>query len=310
MSSEAPANPIKTPAHPRLPLFAYGSLKPTELAFGLISPFVSRHEDATVDGVIRLRDGLPLLDPSTPGHVCGSLIFFDESAADRAWQVVAKFEPSEQYEWNIASAFTEDGQEVPANILIGKELRRGTSGDPVARWSSAQDPVLHEGLIEVRQLVLEAAPTGVQAQPDSAGFWHQFFRLQASYLLLWSVVERYTALRYGPGRGPMSRIERLGKDPAFRDALKKVGARPGKVIDSRDPSEEIWLRPTGTDGAKYYYAIRSNLSHRGKGAFRDGRLVLKAVVELHDVMLELLASHGSITAADWSELQLRRLVPN
>jgi len=41
-------------------------------------------------------------------------------------------------------------------------------------------------------------------QPDDPKFWRVFFRLQAAYLLLWSVVERYAALRYGPGLRPAS----------------------------------------------------------------------------------------------------------
>ncbi len=90
-----------------------------------------------------------------------------------------------------------------------------------------------------------------------------------------------------------------------------MGAGVDSVVDSRNPSVKIELRPDGAGGAKYYYAVRSNLSHRGKGTFRDARLVLKAVVELHDAMLELLAQHVSIPVdAALGEVRLRHLLPD
>ncbi|WP_433493646.1 hypothetical protein ACQP26_19785 [Micromonospora sp. CA-248089] len=292
------------------PLFVYGSLKPGELAFGLIEPLVGQHVLATVTGVIKMRDGLPLLDHLAAGRVHGSLLFFPADKADEAWQTVADFEPVAQYAWSTSEALTEDGQSITANVLAGAKLQRGVSGDPVQEWSASHDPVLGEGLAEVRRLVLEAAPHGVQPQPDSPGFWRQFFRLQASYLLLWSAVERYTALRYGPALDPWDRVCRLDNDLAFQDALRTVNAESGSVVDSRDPTTKVTLRPDFTGGARYYYQVRSNLSHRGKGAFRDARLVLKACVELHDAMLVLLARHFSIAVDSGpSEVQLRPLLP-
>lgn len=193
-----------------------------------------------------------------------SLLFFPGGKADEARQIVAGFEPGTQYRWNTTEAMTEDGRSITANVLAGAKLQRGVSGDPVPEWSASHDPVLGEGLAEVRRLVLEAAPHGVQAQPDGPEFWRQFFRLQASYLLLWSVVERYTALRYGPALEPGDRVRRLGNDPAFQAALKTLGAKPDSVVDSRDPTDTIKLGPDGTGGARYYYGVRSNLSHRGR----------------------------------------------
>ncbi|MBQ0994893.1 hypothetical protein KBX08_33105 [Micromonospora sp. H61] len=185
---------LGSPQDRELPLFAYGSLRPGELAFSLIEPLVSRHVEATAAGVIRMRDGLPLLDPSATGRVQGSLLFFPAGKLEEAWQIVASFEPVTQYRWKTTIAMTQDGRSINANVLAGAELQSGVSGDPVPEWSVGHDPVFGEGLAEVRRLVMEVAPHVVPAQPDSPQFWRQFFRLQASYLLLWSVVERYTAL--------------------------------------------------------------------------------------------------------------------
>ncbi|MEU7976261.1 hypothetical protein AB0B48_29925 [Micromonospora sp. NPDC049089] len=302
--------PLGLPQDRDLPLFTYGSLSPGELASGLIEPLVSRHVKATAAGVIRMRDGLPLLDPSATGRVHGSLLFFPADNLDEAWQIVASFEPGTQYRWKTTKAITEDGRSIDANVLAGRKLQSGVSGDPVHDWSVSHDPVLSEGLAEVRRLVLEAAPNGVPAQPDAPDLWRQHFRLQASYLLLWSAVERYTALRYGPALDPWPRVCRLDSDLAFQDALRTANAEPGSIMDGRDPTDKVTFKPDFTGGARYYYQIRSNVSHRGKGAFRDARLVLKAVVELHDALMVLLSRYVlPPVQSGSSEVRLQHLVP-
>jgi hypothetical protein len=45
--------------------------------------------------------------------------------------------------------------------------------------------------------------------------WSSFFRLQAAYLLLWSISERYIALRFGPGLGPWVRVSSWARDTSF-----------------------------------------------------------------------------------------------
>jgi hypothetical protein len=159
----------------------------------------------------------------------------------------------------------------------------------VQEWSAAQDPAFTEGLAEVERLTGEAAPHGsVPPQPDTPELWSSFFRLQAAYLLLWSIVERYTALRFGPGLDPGVRVNMLGDDPSFLKAVADADVKPGRVTDSRDPSKHPSMAADGAGAAKYFYRIRSNLSHRGKSAFQDARLVHKAVTELFRAMQILL----------------------
>jgi hypothetical protein len=139
----------------------------------------------------------------------------------------------------------------------------------------------------VQRLLNEAAPNGVSSQPDTPVLWSSFFQLQASYLLLWSVVERYTALRFGPGKETGERIRQLNQDASFRKAVIAADARPGVVFDSRDQGA-YRLAADGSGAAEYFYRVRSNLSHRGKSAFKDGQLVYKATTELLAAMRILL----------------------
>lgn len=228
----------------------------------------------------------------------GHLLRFDPSKRGDPWEAVAGFEPGTQYRYDTV-AVDVGGDGVQANALIGRRIDRGTSPEVMDRWSAAFDPVFVEGLAEVLNMTIEAAPDGVSVQPDRPELWRQFFRLQSAYLLLWAVVERYTAFRYGPGLEPGERVRSLGRDSNFHAAVIAARAVPDIVYDSRDPVGTAQLRADGVGAADYFYRVRSNLSHRGKSAFLDGQLVFKALVELHDAMRLLLACQVPSVVDAW-----------
>jgi predicted component of type VI protein secretion system len=75
---------------------------------------------------LRLRDGVPLLDPDASEGVAGWLLWFDPERITSAWSVVCSFEPPAQYKWAVTEALS--GQhEVTANVLAGKKLDAGTA---------------------------------------------------------------------------------------------------------------------------------------------------------------------------------------
>jgi hypothetical protein len=273
-------SPLEPPSDQNSPFFAYGLLKPGELAFPLLEPFVARRERAWTHGTLWLRDGIPLLDLDADRQVAGWLLWFEPAKLGEAWEAVCSFEPATQYRW--AKVQAQSGtRTADANALAGRQVRRGSATDTVQEWSAAQDPAFTEGLAEVKRLTGDAVPHGsIPAQPDTPELWSSFFRLQAAYLLLWSIVERYTALRFGPGLEAGVRVNMLGDDASFLKAVADADVKPGRVIDSRDPSKHSRMASDGTGAADYFYRIRSNLSHRGKSAFQDAQLVHKAVTEL------------------------------
>jgi len=289
---------LPEPPAPDGPLFVYGLLKPRELAYPVIEKYVSEMGAGTVRGCLRLRDGLPLFDPAGPGQVSGCLLRFDPLRSQEAWEAIGNFAPYKHYKYATADvAMT--GEHVQANVLVGRRIGNGTAPELVDCWSVVLDPAFVEGLAGVSALTIETAPGGVASQPDGPKFWRVFFRLQAAYLLLWSVVERYTALRYGPGLGPAERIRLLGAEPVFRTAVIEVGAVGSEVYDARDPAHKVVIRADGSCAGDYFYQIRSNLSHRGKSAFRDGQLVFNALVQLHDAMRILLVQQVPALADEW-----------
>ena len=120
------------------------------------------------------------------------------------------------------------------------------------------------------------------APPDDFD-WSRLFQLQMGYLLLWTAIERYCALSYGPNLDPMEKVRMLGHDPTFIRALTRV-SRNERVFDSRDPGDRAILDPQQpSSSAKYYYLVRNNLSHRGKGAWKDGEIIRQSLLELLDI---------------------------
>ena len=283
-----------------LPYFAYGLLRPGEFAHkSTVGSDLVRSVPATLlDATLRYRDGLPLLDETTPiGRVQGDLLW----VAGDGYQRIGEFEPRQHYRWAIRLVKIDGAGEVRANVLAGKSPRKGSSQETFESWTSAEDPILTFGISAVTELAHEVALESFPVMPGtSPELWSRFFRLSATYLLLWSAVERYTALAFGPGLDPMDRVRRLDESSSFHDAVLQVGVDPGqRVVDSRDPASVRCIREDGSGAAQYWYAVRSNLSHRGKSAFRDGQLLRRSLIDLHDVVKIVLDAQRPEVAAQW-----------
>jgi len=121
------------------------------------------------------------------------------------------------------------------------------------------------------------------APPDSFD-WERLFRLQMAYLLLWTAIERYCSLAYGPGLEPSKKIIKLAEDKLFEKILREIIERKAIIYDSRDPKDKYELDVDDISSTiQYYYAVRSNLSHRGKGAWKDGEIIRLSLRELLNI---------------------------
>lgn len=281
------------------PLFAYGALKPGEFAHAQVAKHVSTSTLAMLaDHGLRSRDGLPLLVESPGARVRGALLRFDDAQA--AYEVVCQFEPRKHYRWAPEGVTVVcDDREVRANALLPRKPRAGADLEHVEEWYTADDPVFTAGL----PAAAEIAHPWVWMPHDENGFpWEGFFRVQAAYLLLWSVVERVAALRFGPALDPMRRINNLGDLPSMRHwlAAAQVRMTERRVVDSRDPGDGVSLRDDGSNAWGYWYQIRNNLSHRGKGSVRDRKIVNEAFIDVHDVTRLLLLELVPNIAQAWT----------
>lgn len=294
---------IAAPTDVKLPFFAYGAFKPGELAHAQIVEFLSSEQGTiatTVPGELLVRDGLPLFKPDCDGHVRGCLLSFRPDSANEAYDRICKFEPSSIYFWTTVTV-----REGKANILQGKKLDKGNASLLESReWTFRLDPVFEHGLKVVQQITSELTCNKFTSAPPESFDWSRFFRIQAAYLLLWSAIERFSAFAYGPSLKSEERIEKLDKDPRFRAAFKRHAMGTKKVFDSRNPKNSIKVDPTTIDAdnptcpckaAEFYYGVRSNLSHRGKGACVDGELVRISLIELLAIINDILKPESEVS---------------
>lgn len=260
-----------------LPFFAYGIFKPGQLAFFQLRDLINEViEPAAVKGGLLLRDGLPIIDPALPDLVVGALVGFEPRQAAKAYARIAAMEPGSQYCWQVAEA---DG--MAANVLVGRSPQKG-SDYPESEWDGWEDPLFTVAL-EVVHETLDA-----EAQLD----WppKSLFRLQMAYLLLWSAIERYVSLRYGLGGDVMKHVRHLAEEPEFGESLKRHVHGPHRPVyrADRPRSSEVCDPYRPERALDYYYQVRSNVAHRGKGAFDDFELLRRSLGELLPVFREVI----------------------
>jgi len=274
------------------PLFVYGALQPGELAHGQVVAEVTRAMRARLEGWdILIRDGLPIL--SKPGRGADGWLL---GLTRAGYATVQRFEPAHLYRWESVQVRVGDATE-EANVLAGRSPGKGRAEGHEPQWSSADDPVLRFGPVTAAAMVADLQPHLDILMKPSPGedrrYWEPFFRLMAAYLLLWTVYERLTALMFGPALGAVARLSRLEGEDLFRRAFKAANALSGvAVYDSRNLDKMTTVRPDGTGAFDYWYGIRSNLSHRGKSAYRDSTVVYDAFVDAYNIlclmMIELI----------------------
>jgi len=301
------------PGDLELPFFASGLLKPTELGYHHVAALVDAAETASTNGArLCIRDGLPLLlnEPHEPhGSVHGVLLTPAAGKEGSFYQAIRGFEPACQYQgFSSVEVATARGRRA-ANALWARRPDRGVEQLEGSSWSSANDPLLTEALAVVRRdaerllghgWLVTLRKTGMPPTPQ---LFERFFRLQASYLLLWTIVERAAAFIVGPDARAVARLKRLEELPEYRDAFAAACVETSRpVTDVRDPDRLIRLHPDGHAALHgYWYTVRSTVTHRGKAAFRDVELVGLALVGLHDVLRRLLATMSPPIAQRWCD---------
>lgn len=266
--------------HPRnieLPFFAYGLFRPGQLAFFQLVDLVSEITDPVqISGSLLLRDGLPIIDPAGHGSVNGALLTFAREQAAAAYDRISAMEPDKQYRWDKAQA---NGN--PSNVLVGRYPKKGSVSCEDDEWNGWNDP-LFTAALEVVGETLASQEFNWDMKP--------IFRLQMAYLLLWSSIERYVSLRYHLGRNVMQKVGKLADEPAFAEGLLLHVKKSREVYRADRPSERVTLDPRSpSEAVDYYYQVRSNITHRGKGVVRDYELLRESLTELLPIFREVLS---------------------
>lgn len=269
------------PSNINLSYVAYGLFKPNELAYNQIREFV---EDApkriSINGSLYVRDGLPLLKIGGSEIVRGYLITFRKRSSKEAYEKISKFEPEKHYGWEEYKLNNENF----ANILIGRDPERASVHLEENEWNSYNDPLFKECFSVIKDVVDSYAQQEFKSVHPDNFEWERLFKLQMGYLLLWTAIERFCSLTYGPILGPEEKITKLGKDNAFKNMLQKILTREHIIYDCRDPKDSYKLISSNSlQSIKYYRQVRHNLSHRGKATWKDGEIIRRSLIELIEI---------------------------
>lgn len=271
---------------PALPFFAYGLLRPGQPAFHQIRNMVDRGERAEAPGTLLVQDGLPILVESH-GSARGILLTFKPESRAKAYTVIRKFEPASRYTWRQKAIGHRQ-----AYVLYAAHPE---SGNPIdwPDWDGWRDPLFREALVTIRN----TRPKDITHPRDQAQEFNNLFRLQMAYLLLWSSIERFVALRYGATDGIEDGIKQIAEEDGFAELVRqhvpRVGGEPAGVIDSRYPDRaEFRLDPSKPLYCmNFYRRIRHNVTHRGKsGPTRDTELLNDSLGQLLPIFEGLLAN--------------------
>jgi hypothetical protein len=270
---------MEPPKNINRPFFAYGIFKPGQLGFCQLKDFVSEiRKSIQVPGILMIRDGLPIIDQGANGYVEGSILVFAGSIADKAYDRISSLEPDKHYRWGEAKI-----NNITANMLLGKHPKKGSVLCESKEWNGWDDPLFTSALIVVEETLNSEKQFNWDLKP--------LFRLQMAYLLLWSSIERYVSLRYHLGDKVMEKVKQLSGETGFKDGLLKHVSERREVFRADRPEKKLVLDPQASQKSlDYYYQIRSNITHRGKGIVRDHDIVLKSLGELLQIFRDVLES--------------------
>lgn len=267
---------MQPPARFDLPLFAYGLLRPGELAYFRLKPYVA-HKDpsAILKGTLRVRDGLLIADRNGTSSIEGDILHFAPDRQADAYAQISELEPSEQYAWAEA---TIQGQVV--NVLWGKSPKKG-SVELDYKWSGWTDPLF--------TVALDVVSETTEANAQWGWSMSNTFRVQMAYLLLWTAIERYASLRYHLKQDATAKVKKVASEAPFAEKLRDVVQLRRSIQRADRPDERLDLIADDPQASMdYYYQVRSNLVHRGKGMPKDHEIVLQCSRELLAVFRHVL----------------------
>ena len=278
------------------PFFAYGAFKPGELGYLRIADYTDSFIEATAEGYLFERNGAAVFVDWFSGIVGGYLLDFSDPTS--AYEEINAVEPSGQYDFQTISINTQSDS-IQANILVGASHQSGQNGSSERRtnrepdinmkeqfdwagsvtwWEGESDVLFDKGLWKIAQTISNSPkelshnlfdPATTERVSEEAV--NYFFELQMSYLLLWTVIERFLNIRYAKdGEADSDDWKQMSATDAFTSKLQEVVSdeRQGSVILSLRTAQGTPTldRDDPESAIEYYRRLRNNIAHRGKGA--------------------------------------------
>ena len=290
-------------------LFVYGSLKPGELGFEQIETMVSHYSVAELhDFALYVRDGLPIIRNPAPGEtVEGVLLSVTAGMEADFWRTVNEYEGVSNYKFQDLIPVYSDGQEYLTGTYIGRKMGKGNPERLYTPWTSKLDPIFSQSFPLLHCDITRNTLKFTDAEHNPNDYWSQMNKLLSQYLLLVSILEHLTVVKFGGSKKqePMVRIRKLQQSQgcliAFRALSNDKINPPIKVSDSR--AVEDSLSSSNPEQALFaWYQVRSNLQHRGKASLFDASLVHKSCIGLSNFLFEYLRINIQGIENEWEKL--------
>ena len=271
---------LNLPEDTDLPFFAYGIFKPGQIAYSRIERHIMKPpQKRTAKREMFLRDGVPFIsrDPSDCCSAEGFLFEFKKCESKQAYRTISESTSKKLYYWKRIDVEGRD-----ANALIGKQPSRSNPipMGKVGIFDGSNDPYFEEAL----QLIRDDKKEKLDFRE-----MRDYFKIQRNYILLWAAIERYCSLRYGPNLKAINN-EMLASEWFFQMSLKNhVPEGETRRIHRTDTLDRIRLDCNEPkESIDYYYTIRCNIAHRGKGPISEARIVYDSLDELSKIFQDVL----------------------
>ncbi len=289
----------------RHPLFVYGSLMPGEIAYNLICDKVEKNKPAVLKGAVMcVRDGFPFVDVDQErwdelSQVPGYLLFPKENRHREMLDVAILYENPQFYEL-VEVDVSLEGETVRAQVFSGKAPKRDDVVILEEPWRSSSNPLFAHAFPQIG-IELEELLKNFEHNPAifPTAYWPQMVRVEGLFLVLTSILEHLISLKYGYGdefQPGSTSLQPSIRQPSIRRKLQAFSfENDWKLAFSQVEIPEIivfdvWERNKNfnssnqTQALYAWYAVRSNLGHRGKSSWKDTAKVLKALVGLYSTM--------------------------
>ena len=273
-----------------MPLFVYGSLKPSEIAYKQFSTRIERFEEASLKGFqLYIRDLMPVVSRSNNADkVDGFLLYPKKDEGDFFYKQVMEFE-GENYQLESIQVIKDELTEINANVFVEKSDLFGRK-EPLNRpWSSLTDPLLSRSFPALMVDIDRTFPSFADQFSESYSDWHSKNIRIGYYLVLVSILEHIWSLTFGntSESGPNTSKQKMARSDEFKKAFRNAqreGLIPYLSVNAYKylGSEPFETRsPKGALNA--WTTVRNNLLHRGKSG-RDTELVENAAIGLANTL--------------------------
>lgn len=280
---------MNLPKNTNLPFFAYGIFKPGQMACKHLEPYIDTEKSTRyrIKGRLAMRDGLLLLDPKIKiQEIEGYKIQFLEGKEQEAYEQIMEKEPEKFYKWNEGSS-----KNLGINFLELRSPKKGIDKEYKTSFIDTdkiekeeyligfEDPFFSLGLGLLDEK-LEFNTNNIEFNIPNASLFRGLFKNQMRYLLLCTIVERFAFMSIKFNNATTKAWNAVGNMNAFRisfNKMKKEFNLTDEILGKRTIFSTNEIKPTKysvfkseSDESKknpmdFYYQLRNNITHRGKG---------------------------------------------